>query len=515
MYKNRERSPEMGNTNSLGTEWSITYSNIESRHNEAYKIIEEAILLEEQEKPQEALEKYKIGLERIDDTLTIQVSCPENPDITWKKAGLMIQKMKKTREEVSLRIESLKTTLPHDSEVKPLSPCEEAASSTDESSVDGNKNSVSKSYAELSAELEQYNLGSEVNFYSEIIYTEDNVKLYFISGNGVVSSYSEPDVLTVAITKGEHSNQPKGILQVGNWIFPLVPGASPYFKTEYKGFVFPDIYSEEQDASVAIVLPPEADDTLENILYEIVGKQSDSTLELNSQTEEGETDLSEKISNGIITGAWYLSWGIIKGAEKLGEIMNYGTPKLIDRMAPHSDPADLDSKLIKGMQIAECTTKKVAKVTGYASEQIGCAMMKLGTFLAPHVQKQGTNLLSYGLEIPEEEASRKMSKVLTVAASAVEGFSTIYNGLETSAGILGESLKNNSVKIISHKYGTMAGEVAEDTMNTAGNVYRISQHASIIAPKRFVKKAAKGAGKGIVLELASKPSTSDSQMPGL
>ncbi|XP_044762001.1 protein spartin [Coccinella septempunctata] len=510
-----EKMSEMGNANGSirDSEWSKTYSNIESRHNEAYKIIEEAISLEEQEKPEEALEKYKRGLGIIDDTLTLQVSCPDNPDTTWERARLMIQKMKKTKTEVSLRIDSLQSSLPEIIEIE-SPPSYQQATSTDASSVDGNVNSISKSYADLAAELEEFNKESEVNFYSEVIYTQEGVKLYFISGSAVVSSYSEPDTLTVAITKGENS-QPKGILQVGNWIFPLVSGASPYFKTDYRGYVFPDIYSDDEDASVAIVLPPEADDTLENILLEIVGKQSDSTLQPQRQTDEGQIDISDKISNGILNGAWYLSWGIIKGAEKLGEVMNYGTPKLIDRLAPHHEPTDVDSKLIKGMQIAECTTKKVARVTGYASQQIGSAMVRLGGYLAPHIQKQGTSLLSSGFDIPEEEASRRMSKVLTVAASAVEGFSTIYNGLETSAGILGESLKNNSVKIIAHKYGTMASEVAEDTMNTAGNVYKISQHATMITPRGFVKKAAKGAGKGIVCELGSKPSTSEEKTLGL
>lgn len=78
-------------------------------------------------------------------------------------------------------------------------------------------------------------------------------------------------------------------------------------------------------------------------------------------------------------------------------------------------------------------------------------MMRLGSFLAPHIHKQGTNVLSTGFSMPEEEAAKRMNQVLTVAASTVEGFSTIYNGLETSACILGENLKNNSVKIIAHR----------------------------------------------------------------
>lgn len=52
----------------------------------------------------------------------------------------------------------------------------------------------------------------------------------------------------------------------------------------------------------------------------------------------------------------------------------------------------------------------------------------------------------------EQEASHKMNGILTIAAGAVEGFSTVYRGLETSASILGNSLKENTVKIVGHKW---------------------------------------------------------------
>lgn len=150
----------------------------------------------------QALEKYQKGLETIDNTLSIQVSCPDNPDKTWEKARLMIQKMQNTRNEVSLRIKTLKSTLPNRPELESL-PSYEDATSTRVSEIDGNVTSNPKTYAELSAELNQFNSETEVNFYSEVIYTQDGVKLYFISGNGVVSSFSEPDTLTVAVTKGK------------------------------------------------------------------------------------------------------------------------------------------------------------------------------------------------------------------------------------------------------------------------------------------------------------------------
>lgn len=90
-----------------------------------------------------------------------------------------------------------------------------------------------------------------------------------------------------------------------------------------------------------------------------------------------------------------------------------------------------------------------------------------------------------------------MSGVLTVAAGAVEGFGTVYTGLEQSAGILGKNLGDNSVKIIEHKYGLHAGTLAHDTFDTVGNMINLSRNMNIITPKGLAKKTVKGAGKAM------------------
>lgn len=91
-----------------------------------------------------------------------------------------------------------------------------------------------------------------------------------------------------------------------------------------------------------------------------------------------------------------------------------------------------------------------------------------------------------------------MSGVLTVAAGAVEGFGTIYAGLEQSAGILGRNLSNNSVQIIEHKYGSHAGTLANDTFDTVGNMINVSRNISVITPKGLAKRTVKDAGKAMV-----------------
>lgn len=97
-----------------------------------------------------------------------------------------------------------------------------------------------------------------------------------------------------------------------------------------------------------------------------------------------------------------------------------------------------------------------------------------------------------------------MSGVLTVAAGAVEGFGTVYTGLEKSAGILGQNLSDNSVKIIEHKYGSHAGIIAHDTFDTVGNMINLSQNMSLITPKGLAKKTVKGTGKAIFTDFRPK-----------
>lgn len=111
-----------------------------------------------------------------------------------------------------------------------------------------------------------------------------------------------------------------------------------------------------------------------------------------------------------------------------------------------------------------------------------------------------------------------MNGLLSIAAGAVESFATVYNGLETSATILGQSLKNNTVKVVDHKYvnliiiflnssvilffiyryGRPAGEATEDAFTTVGNVITINRNLKVITPKGLAKQTAKDTGKAVI-----------------
>jgi spartin len=344
----------MGNSASVSA-WSSTYTEIKTQHDAAYAVIQNAISLEEEEKPNEAIEKYKEGIQFIDKALRIQVTCPANPDFTWERAVVMIQKMKKTRGEVLSRITCIqKSNQTFESREQPPS-YEEAMASTPVETP--------QTYNDLANALEHMTVKSNVTMEAEVMYMYENVKLYFISPDGEVSSTLKPQTLKITLVENEGENVPRAILQVGDWVYPLIPGVSPCFRSDYGAFILPNIYAETPGSSIGIILPSDADadayDILESILYGIVGEGKPPEKLIPP------TDLSEKISGGIVTGASYLSRGLVCGAEKLGNLINQNTPKLMNRMNSSEKAAEIPKGVSKSMQIAETATNKAAQVTGF------------------------------------------------------------------------------------------------------------------------------------------------------
>lgn len=487
----------MGNVESS---WEQTYESIKKTHDAAYSAIEAAISLEEQEKQYDAIEKYKEGIFLIDKALDTPVTCPENPGLTWEKTCTMIQKMKKTRAEVVMRINSI-TSSPS------FNPEPQSQTASNENNTDS-----PRTYSDLAMALNDLPVENATRP-AQLIYTHDNVQLYFISPDGSVSRTSEPNELNIFMLTANENEERRVFLQIEDWVYPLVPGVSPCYRTAYGAFILPDLESEIPGASIGIILPSDADasvyELLEDILHGIVGEKT-TLPEIRARTrrsviapEPKSHTFSQWISNGLAAGGYYVSQGLIMGAQQAGSLINYGTPKIINYISPSREVQPISQSVVKGFEMASSATNTAAQVTGYVAEQVGQATQALGRFLAPHVQKQGTRLLTSGFNIPEDEASSKMNNVFTVAAGAVEGFTSVYRGLETSASILGSSLSNNTVTIVQHKYGETAGHIASNTLDTVGNVISIGHNTKFFTAKGIAKTTAKQAGKAMVEDYKS------------
>jgi hypothetical protein len=509
------------------SEWTNTFLLIKESHDNAYKTIERAIKLEEQERPDLALKTYKDGVRLIDEALAIPVEVPPNfqKDDNWNAACSMIHKMKNSRAEVLIRIGQLAS--------KASIPIDEGIAATEE-----NASYRPWTYAELADVLKDIEKSGVNDGNLELLFSCDGIKMYYIHSSGRVSGSSDLYTLRIVrigkvearkldssafiqviktsesirienveepLFEEDHlTDEARGIEVPGSsFLYPLVAGVSPCFRTDYGAFVLPDLQCTDGSA-VGLIIPSGSDEVVVEILTALLNGivyqeggivfGTDSAARIRKRT-------SVVVSENIVHGAYWLSKGLVKGAEKAGDFFStYGTPYLKSKLPKAEDGSvEVSSGLKTGIEVAKTVTGKAASATGYIAEKVGSATMAIGRFLAPHVQKHGSHLLSYSTGLSEEEAQEKMSGVLTVCAGAVEGFGEVYRGLEQSAGILGRNLSNNTVDIVEHTYGQEVGQAVGSGLDTVGNVINLGQNVNSMTAKGIAKKTAKNAGKAIVL----------------
>uniref|UniRef100_A0A182YG86 Senescence domain-containing protein n=1 Tax=Anopheles stephensi TaxID=30069 RepID=A0A182YG86_ANOST len=564
---------------SASSDWRRTFDAIKAGHDEAYVTVERAIKLEEHERPDLALQAYKDGIRRIDETLALPVAVPNlqvqgpQADESWKQAVAMIHKLKRTRGEVLQRIGQLGG---NGAEV----------GVGDSGSQNGNESTTTTTtgqrpwtYTELAMALQDMSAeGTEgaaaATTGMELLFSCDGVQVYYIEPDGVVSRTMADSTLRIVRIEGdegrqlqatvflqvietrstvriENAEEPWELMQeqqpaangetasspvqveepseakpaqqsssdasepppppAGFLIYPLIPGVSPCYRTEYGAFILPDLAAEHDVAgrAIGLVVPVGADEVVLEILvaflHGIVAQPAGPRISKRSLLPDSTT-----ISAGIIKGAFYLSKGLERGAERTGQLIATGTPYVISKLgqkqtaqpdAPDAATANnvqVPKNVRTGIEIAKTVTGTAAGVTSYVAGKVGSATMALGRFLAPHIQRHGSALLSYSTGMSEQAASERMHGALTICAGAVEGFGTVYEGLERSASILGKSLSTSTVQIVEHRYGTEASRVVGSSLDTVGNVINVTHNMNYMTPKGLAKRTAKNAGKALV-----------------
>lgn len=130
----------------------------------------------------------------IDQALSVQVECPDDPDETWEKGRKIIQQMKQTRGEVLTRINCIQTSASYLQQVEQRDspPSYEQAVSNNSAGSDRNL-----TYNDLAMALRNLAISTDGDSPVNIIYTHDDVRLYFITPEGEVSSAT--DYLTLKI----------------------------------------------------------------------------------------------------------------------------------------------------------------------------------------------------------------------------------------------------------------------------------------------------------------------------
>merc|ERR1711974_116209 len=300
----------------------------------------------------------------------------------------------------------------------------------------------------------------------ELFKLEQAVRIFFVTIDGQVSTFSAPETLRIFQFTEASEDSSNVFLQVGGWTQLLVPGASPSV-----GLVLVDgLVSDEARAQLLSLL------------------QQHTALKT-SQQLPADQQLG-KVGSSIVWGAEKLAVGIEMGAEKAGELIEYVTDAAEKRLSKSDEDAKVGALTRHSVKAAVTATDATVKVSGYVADRVGNLTKRMASYLAAKVvdpNKAG------GIK----KGGSAMGTLVDAARGGLVAYGTVYNGLEENAKVLGNNLKQNSVKVVQHKYGNQAGDEFGKACTAAGNAAMTYMNVQSLGAKGLVKKTAKNTGKNI------------------
>uniref|UniRef100_A0A8C2U9N8 Spartin n=1 Tax=Coturnix japonica TaxID=93934 RepID=A0A8C2U9N8_COTJA len=326
------------------------------------------------------------------------------------------------------------------------------------------------------------NLGVDAD---ELILIPQGVQIFFVTPDGQVSAPSYPGYLRIVKfldTDSEMAqNRPPAFLQVCDWLYPLMCNQSPVLCCNTGVYMFPDMMSHVPGSYVGVVLSSELPAADKELFEDLLKQMSDlrlqppeassdainlpQTVHIQPRPQEDENqkelpEWSEKVARGILSGASWVSWGLVKGAEFTGKAIHKGASKLREHIQPEEKPLEVNPTVAKGLHVAKQATGGAVKVSQFLVEGVCSIASCVGKELAPHVKKHGSKLVPESLK-KDKDGKSALDGALVVAASGVQGFSTVWQGLESAAKCIAKSVSTETVKTVKHKYGDDAGRATD------------------------------------------------------
>ncbi|XP_054721908.1 spartin-like [Uloborus diversus] len=461
---------------------------IRVNHDEAYLYISQGLSYQEQGQSSLARDMYDKGLLKIDQALNVRCDQPYCSGPKWDNARRLQQKMRKTAQMVRSEFNDVASP--------PYAP-PELPPSYDEACEQTPRRSSCPGVVVATA-AEGRRRSTEV---VELFCVPDEVQLFYVSCDGSVSTHSSHTSLNVYqfVDHEDAARRPPAWLQVGSWTYPLIPGQSPALESGYGAFLFPDV-GAGRDSAVGVILPPSVDARgraeFLGLLNSLTALKEEKRVGV--EEEGGPASFSESLSRGIVIGAEYISAGLVKGAALSSDLIHRGASKAREKISPEDKPVAVDPRVRQGLVIAREASGVALKATGFLVKKLGDLTVALGKQLAPHIREQGTKLLTSAFKRDPKDAQDTMDGVLTVAAGGLQGFSTVYMGLENAAKTLAYSLSSETVNIVDHKYGSEAGEVVGNAVFSIGNLALTTHNLHSLGPKSVAKRTAKDAGKAVL-----------------
>ncbi|XP_078488924.1 spartin isoform X2 [Ciona intestinalis] len=360
------------------------------------------------------------------------------------------------------------------------------------------------------------------------------VQMFCITSDSDVSSAppSYPSSLQIMLfddEKPKSSNRPPGFVQVGDWIYPLVPGQSPVLRCTNGAYMFPNLtvdHSSPHPNTVGLVISSELDpsyrEMFENILmnfaaFQVQGQrlEGEPIIDLSSSVpyipeeekegekeKDGEATVSDKIAHGIEKGAEWLSWGLSKGAEMTTSLITKGANKLQANLQPNTTATKVNPSLEKGLYYTHQASKVTVKVSAALVNGLCTVTKEIGRAISPHVVSCAKTVLPSSATDKDDKGVSTMDGVVNVAGAGLAGFATVWTSLEQAGLAVARSMSGATVETVQHKYGAEAGQATGHAMGAAVNVGRTAFNIDNLGVKAIVKRTAKDTGREVLKDFA-------------
>ncbi|XP_064840759.1 spartin-like isoform X2 [Oncorhynchus masou masou] len=377
----------------------------------------------------------------------------------------------------------------------------------------------------------------------ELFFLPHGVQIFFVTPDGQVSAPSYPGYLRMVKFTSQQServpNRPPAFLQVCDWLYPLMATDSPVLLCNTGVFMFPDMMASAPGSYVGVVLSSELPIEDRQLFQDLLSQMTDLRVQAPNEAadsinlsqkvsiapleeeeapaaaEEEEKNLpewSEKVASGILTGASWLSWGLVKGAEFTGIAIQKGASKLREHITPEDKPAHVSPSVSKGLHVAKQATGGAVRVSQFLVDGVCMVAGCVGRELAPHVKKHGGKLVPESMK-KDKDGRSNIDGAMVVAASGVQGFATMWTGLEVAAKNITVSVASETVNTVKHKYGAAAGQATDHAVNSAINMGVTAFNIDNLGIKAAVKKTGKQTAVAILEDYQLRdPNTNQKQV---
>ncbi|XP_067348309.1 spartin a isoform X1 [Channa argus] len=361
----------------------------------------------------------------------------------------------------------------------------------------------------------------------ELLFIPAGVQLFFVAPNGEVSSLSNPGFLRVITCRQQNktssSGRPSAFLHVCDQLYPLIAD-TPVLLANSGIFMFPDSLGEMPGSYMGIVLSSELPATDQEMFQDLLSQLVDFRVqapegrgpevinlsakvpvgpskeqkELAVETKQTEKQplpgWSEKMGQGILSGATRLSKRLVQGAEVTGKAIHKGGDKIRERVTPEETPSEVSPRVTRGLQVAKEATEGAVKVSRFLVDGLTTVVGQVAEKMGPHLKKHGAKLIPESMKSQDGRPS-KLDGAKFVAVSGVQGLSAIWSGLETGAKLVGKSVGTETVKTVKYKYGDHAGQATSTALNSVVNVGVAAYNIDNLAILAIVNAADKDTSK--------------------